>query len=209
LENIGYGHFIDEKRSFVSEEKYEAIQKHTVVPGDIVFSSFVIDAIRSALVPRNISFAVNKADCFGVRFFGDTINPKFIQFFFQSHNAFKQIEGMIHGVGRPRINTTQLKEMSVPICSPAEQAIIIERLESIFSDSDSFASALDTGLAQISALRQSILKQAFSGQLVAHDPTDEPASELLKRIRTERAKASANKAERKTKKIRKEKETAR
>lgn len=32
-------------------------------------------------------------------------------------------------------------------------------------------------------LRQSILKQAFSGQLVPQDPTDEPASVLRERIR--------------------------
>ena len=40
-------------------------------------------------------------------------------------------------------------------------------------------------------LRQSILKQAFTGELVPQDPNDEPADELLKRIvadREERAR---------------------
>ena len=40
--------------------------------------------------------------------------------------------------------------------------------------------------ARTGALRQSILKKAFSGQLVQQDPTDEPASALLARIRPER-----------------------
>ena len=35
-------------------------------------------------------------------------------------------------------------------------------------------------------LRQSILKRAFSGELVAQDPDDEPASVLLERIRAQR-----------------------
>ena len=33
---------------------------------------------------------------------------------------------------------------------------------------------------------QSILRHAFTGQLVSQDPNDEPASELLKRIAAER-----------------------
>ena len=36
------------------------------------------------------------------------------------------------------------------------------------------------------SLRQSILEQAFSGQLVPQDPDDELASVLLERIHTER-----------------------
>lgn len=194
LENIGHGHFIDEKRSFVSKEKYKDIQKHTVVPGDIVFSSFVTEAIRSALVPSHIPFAVNKADCFAIRFFGKTVNPKFVQLFLRSRNPFKQVEGMIHGVGRPRINTSQLKEIVVPICAPAEQVLIIEKLETIFSETDALEFTLESDLAQLAAVRQSILKQAFAGQLVAQDPKDEPAAVLLERIRAEREGTSTNRS---------------
>jgi len=43
-------------------------------------------------------------------------------------------------------------------------------------------------LKSASALRQSILRHAFTGQLVPQNPKDEPASELLKRIAIERHK---------------------
>ena len=39
-----------------------------------------------------------------------------------------------------------------------------------------------------SRLRQSILKRAFEGKLVPQDPNDEPAIQLLERIRAEREK---------------------
>lgn len=42
-------------------------------------------------------------------------------------------------------------------------------------------------LARSTALRQSILKDAFSGKLVPQDPNDEPAAELLARIKAARA----------------------
>jgi type I restriction enzyme S subunit len=42
-------------------------------------------------------------------------------------------------------------------------------------------------LTRSAALRQSILKDAFAGKLVPQDPTDEPAADLLARIRATRA----------------------
>jgi len=48
---------------------------------------------------------------------------------------------------------------------------------------------IDENLNKSQALEQSILKKAFAGQLVPQDPNDEPAEELLKRIKqTESAK---------------------
>jgi type I restriction enzyme, S subunit len=178
LENIGYGRFIDEKRSFVSEEKYEDISKHTVVPGDIVFSSFVTEAIRSALVPAHIPLAVNKADCFGIRFIGETTSAKYVQLFFQSRNAFKQIEGMIHGVGRPRINTSQLKQLVVPLAPKREQMRIVAKVEELFSELDKGAESLSAAHEQLKAYRQAVLKDAFKGKLT-EDWRAKNASQLL------------------------------
>ena len=41
-------------------------------------------------------------------------------------------------------------------------------------------------LAQAERLRQSILKKAFEGRLVAQDASDEPAGVLLERIKAEK-----------------------
>lgn len=51
---------------------------------------------------------------------------------------------------------------------------------------DHLEADLDAKLKSARALRQSILRHAFAGQLVAQCPNDEPASELLKRIAAER-----------------------
>lgn len=50
--------------------------------------------------------------------------------------------------------------------------------------------AIAASLARSERLRQSILKRAFEGRLVAQDPSDEPAGVLLERIRPQRAKPS-------------------
>ena len=47
-------------------------------------------------------------------------------------------------------------------------------------------------------LDAAILARAFRGELVPQDPTDEPADQLLARIRAERASAAADTPKRKT-----------
>lgn len=73
---------------------------------------------------------------------------------------------------------------------PAEQAEIVSRLEAKLSTLDALEVQIEAQLARSKALRQSILKQAFVSKLVAQDPSDEPASELLKRIQAEKAATS-------------------
>ena len=81
------------------------------------------------------------------------------------------------------------------IPSLSEQALIVEILEEKLSSVNAIESEITTALTRITALRQSILKKAFSGQLVPQDPADEPASALLARL----AQAPAPKLRRKTK----------
>jgi type I restriction enzyme S subunit len=139
-----------------------------------------------------------------------SIRSRFLYWYLLSEaHGRRQLNEAAYGAGKPGLNLDNIKSVAISLPSPQEQAIVVERIEAALSVEQSFSESIDAELQRTNALRQSVLKQAFSGHLVSQDPTDEPASELLKRIRTERAKASASKPGRKTKKIRKEKETAR
>lgn len=74
-----------------------------------------------------------------------------------------------------------------------EQEQIVSEIERHFSIADKAEQAIDQSLKQAERLRQSILKKAFEGHLVPQDPNDEPASDLLERIRAEKEKIKANK----------------
>ena len=69
------------------------------------------------------------------------------------------------------------------MCSIQESNILVEMIESKLSVIDQQEKTITKALQQSKALRQSILKKAFAGQLVPQDPNDEPASALLARIR--------------------------
>ena len=166
LENIGYLKFITDKYAFITDEKYSTIQKHSIYSGDLIFSSFITDGIRVAIVPDNIGKAVNKSDCFCLRVLDNTILNKFLAYFLSTRSAYKQAELQIHGVGRPRINTTQLKNINIPLCSLAEQTQIVAILESKLTACDQLAAELAKQLKQAELLKQAVLKAAFSGNLL-------------------------------------------
>ena len=93
--------------------------------------------------------------------------------------------------GVNNISAKELQELSVPICSLAEQAEVIRILDTCLEAAEVLNMEIDANLARADALRQSILKRAFAGQLVPQDPEDEPAAVLLARIQAERTTAPA------------------
>lgn len=87
---------------------------------------------------------------------------------------------------QPVVSGSKLNPLPLPLCSLPEQQEIVRLLDEQFTVIAQNEQEIDAALKRSAALRQSILKKAFTGQLVPQDPTDEPASTLLERIRMER-----------------------
>lgn len=85
------------------------------------------------------------------------------------------------------LNIFKIQNLFIPFSTLYEQNILINELAVKFSLADQLDQTITTVLQQSEVLRQSILKKAFSGQLVPQDPNDEPASVLLERIQAEKA----------------------
>ena len=80
--------------------------------------------------------------------------------------------------------------MPAVLVAVSNEYSLVEGLSAGLSEIDAIEAEIDDQLIKVDALRQSILKTAFAGQLVAQDPNDEPASVLLERIRAEKEQFS-------------------
>ena len=101
--------------------------------------------------------------------------------------------------GLHTLSISKVSNLIVPVASSGEQTAVVVQIGEMLSRVDNVLEEVDTQLAKAKALRQSILKKAFAGQLVAQDPSEEPASVLLERIRDEREKTLKNNTPKKTK----------
>ena len=105
--------------------------------------------------------------------------------------------------GQSGISGTDLKAMPVLLPPLAEQRRIVAEVERRLSVVQQAEATVEASLVRAERLRQSILKQAFSGKLVPQDPDDEPASALLERIKAEREAAQEAAPRRRTSRTRK------
>ncbi|MBM3240237.1 hypothetical protein FJZ31_28475 [Candidatus Poribacteria bacterium] len=91
------------------------------------------------------------------------------------------------GSNVPQINHKAIEPLPFPLPPLSEQHKIVEEIERRLSVTDKIESVIETEIKRAERLRQSILKQAFSGKLVPQNPNDEPASILLEKIKQEKA----------------------
>ena len=108
----------------------------------------------------------------------------------QIENAAKTTAGIY------KINQTDIRSFNVPLPPLAEQEEVSAMVDEQLSKIEVLQKWCETELTRSAALRHSVLKDAFAGRLVPQDTTDEPATDLLARIKETRAPAP-NKTRRK------------
>lgn len=104
------------------------------------------------------------------------------------------------GVSQSNISAGKLRTYPIPVCPKFEQDQLVVAVRAQFE----LVKRLSTVITEMSErgehLTQSILAKAFRGELVPQDPSDEPASVLLERIRAERSAAPSTRKPRSPKK---------
>lgn len=128
-----------------------------------------------------------------LRFYEDSINPNYVSLVWNSPILREQIEATAHTTaGIYKINQQHLASYVLPLPPTNEQASIVTAGEHILSLVHELEHIVKVNLKRAERLRQAILRDAFAGRLVAQDPNDEPASDLLKRIQKARNQRTAN-----------------
>lgn len=185
--------FLDlSEKTFVSlPERAEGLRTRIQI-GDLLITITGANVTKSALVEHDLGVAYVSQHVALCRPMQEIV-PKYLYWFIVAEAAGrKQLADAAYGAGKPGLNLENIRSVVVPLPPYSEQQVIVELIEEKVSVADQLDQTITTSLQQAEALRQSILKKAFSGQLVPQDPHDEPASALLARIKAERAVGAKN-----------------
>lgn len=122
------------------------------------------------------------------------LEPSLLALVWNSAAVRRQLEVQARTTaGIYKVNQGMLNDVRLPLPPREEQTRIVVEVERQFSFIDACERAVDVGLARSAGLRRSVLKAAFEGRLVPQDPSDEPATVLLERIRAERSAQTVGK----------------
>lgn len=175
--------YISTTEEKISEQGLNSSSAKIFPKGTILYTIFATIGTVGIL---NIDAATNQAVA-GVTFFGEYSRDYMYYVLIGLKDIFVS-KGK--GMAQMNINLTILKNTPIPIPPLAEQKRIVEKIEELMPLIEEYGKA-EEQLSKLNAefpdkLRKSILQQAVQGKLTERDPADEPASELLKRIKVEK-----------------------
>ena len=131
--------------------------------------------------------ACNSQNSAAIRVSESGLSPEYV--FYYLWGQYQVTRQIGSGNNQPALNKSKVQEICFPLPPLSEQHRIVSEVERRLSVIQQSEAAVEVSLARAERLRQSLLKQAFSGQLVPQDPNDEPAPVLLERIKAEREAA--------------------
>lgn len=110
--------------------------------------------------------------------------PQFVKWSIDVVRA--ELEAFAPATAQKNINLAVLNDVEFELPPLVEQHEIVRRVEILFAFADRLEARYTVGREQVDRLPPSLLDKAFCGELVPQDPNDEPASELLKRIKEQK-----------------------
>jgi type I restriction enzyme, S subunit len=170
-----------------TEELHNEFRRSELHSGDVVLAirgSFD----RAAVVPAELEGANVSRDVARIAP-TEVLNSRFLAYYLGGPHAYSYFARVARGVAVRGVNIGDLRTMPVPVPPPEEQQRVVAEVDQQLSILEAIDDEIERASRRAAALRRALLEQAFSGELVPQDPSDEPAFVLLERIAAERAAA--------------------
>jgi type I restriction enzyme, S subunit len=115
------------------------------------------------------------------------LNPYWLTYYLKTKVDSGELAEQFTGTTIKHFTGVELANFPILLPSMPEQLEIVRQIEKLFAFADSLEARIQEAQTFLEQLIPSVLAKAFRGELVPPDPTDEPASVLLERIKVAKA----------------------
>ena len=167
----------------------EDISTYLLKQNDILFARTGGTVGKSYLVKSVPDDAIYAGYLIRTRY-SNSLSSEYLKLFMDTPVYWNQLKEGTTSTAQPNCNGKTLSQMLIPIPPIEEQNRIVEKIQEIepiiekYTIAEAHLDSLNVNFPE--QLKKSILQQAVQGKLVPQDPTEEPASVLLERIRAEK-----------------------
>jgi type I restriction enzyme, S subunit len=117
------------------------------------------------------------------------IQPEFLFIFLKSELFKSQVRNLkTSGTAQKSLHERQFLELEIPLPTLSKQIRIVEEFKEKQQKLSVINNEIEAQQTYLQLLRQTILQEAVQGKLTKQNSKDEPATELLKRIKAEKQK---------------------
>lgn len=155
---------IYETKEKISQEGYKNTSTEIHPKGTVLLAMIGEGKTRGQAAILRISAAHNQNTA-AIRVSEIGLPAEYIYYFLQYQ--YEQTRKAGSGNNQKALNKSRVSNIVFPLCSVAEQKEIVNQLEEKISIIEQNEKEIDNALAKAELLRQSILKKAFSGRLLA------------------------------------------
>ncbi len=156
--------------------------------GWFIYSRLGVHEGSFGIVPEQLEEAIVTGDMPMFEINKNKVVPDFLLYSLKLPHFKRQFIDLTRGLAQSRIREKFLLNLDIDLPSLKEQEIIISKLNKTKISKEKLDNINSQNESLISSLSQSILQEAVQGKLVPQDTKDEPASELLKKIKAEKEK---------------------
>lgn len=132
------------------------------------------------IVPAELEGAIVSSHYYLFEVNKNKLDPRYLEYFVRT-NAFQRQISARGSTNYASIRPADVLQIKMPLPSLDKQSQVIEQLDRLSSSIDSVRVAQNQ--QEMEMLCKSILRKAFEGNLVQQDPNDEPAIELVAKIK--------------------------
>jgi type I restriction enzyme, S subunit len=177
-------------------EKLDDFQKYFISEGDVILAMdrpIISSGLKIAIATKkDVPCVLVQRVCRFVP--SNLLSANYLYVCLRSNRFIDYLEEEQNGTQVPHISAKQILGFEIPLPPLLEQTEIIRRVEHLFKLADQLEGRYLAAKTHLERLTPALLAKAFRGELVEQDPTDEPASVLLERIRAERTAVPAKKS---------------